>query len=1223
MYREQESDEDEEEKSATSGSASDLQAVMAALQLDAKAPNVDEVAGALRRSLNLGGQGDEALRVMADALVRWTIKETKSETDDGSGVSNETSPESFKENKATSEESRTVPVTAGVSGYASSSYTETTPTTSNATPMSFVRRNTPTPSASSRGRDRTLSRSQSARSRSHTPLGALFRQRSQTPDRTIADPSPGGSSKRSQSPFRRLFMRETSDNTPNVPFDERIPDAGVSASRPPVPPTPFRPMAGTAAETIVVDTPAAKSVHSFPSPPSTTGKTFCSPTESPSFQWSDSSPQSGHTMPSAPQHGFHAAHSFPVGPGSASQPLSGIPMPLFNVNFTKSKTERTRGSKLHRKTDKRLHKAGGPERSCTNVVTSQLPVRAVPQVPPVSATVPAIQQTLSADSSFQGATVPQVPPVSAAAPTIQQTFSADSSFPVACNTSTFSIHTHTVYTEQATPDEGMDVSPKNDVHPPPASDMGLQFSIGAGDKKTFSTVGRAKRNPRRLGSPSGRGVQRRPSQRAMSAIFPRTSPMTNTVSHGTRTNAFDMRMSPSDERSVGTSSSEVDYTGRRALVLSLREEARDAYTKHDFVSAVLKYTTALKVHVGDPTAFGEADDERAILLANRSAALLMLDAYELAAADCQEAFQFLSDRNMDGGKLATDSGLILKAKLLARLGKSLLKVGKLHEAEQSFYNTITIANAALALAKQQCVSGEAQQYERFLTQLITDAESGKIEVIRCREAVDGLHHCGSTSLQSPQSATATLRRNKMQALIFVNKALKFAPGSASFHEKKVTLLASLKRWRELAGHCERLAASTTKSDGIFEGDLAGKNPFPGASLAKSLEATFFDNDPVESSTKKLGVKAVAEAVLRLPHELLPLYLRALRLEERYSQGASAIDSLEKLVKLTEASSNHQSIRIQFAWLSRERDKISRTMAGKDGGDASFRNGNYELAAAQYTSCFAIDNERLPDAESDEVSNAGGRLHAILHCNRAACFMALKKYHEAVTDCTSALRIHSHYMKAMLRRGRCYHQLQRYEEATVEFTKWLELVEKAKNSPGDSELWTTPCIFDSPKEISDTDVEKVRKELSEVGRAKRMAEYTARSEASFRDSRRRWYEESFGRNDMGSAQQRREQWYNQQGTSSRRWDSFAGRSAKRDTKPGGQDTEPDQSQQRRPQQQYGFHYGSHERNGSSNRQEWQPQRSPVSNNVSDHYSVLDVGRNASESQIKRAYRQVRR
>jgi hypothetical protein len=215
------------------------------------------------------------------------------------------------------------------------------------------------------------------------------------------------------------------------------------------------------------------------------------------------------------------------------------------------------------------------------------------------------------------------------------------------------------------------------------------------------------------------------------------------------------------------------------------------------------------------------------------------------------------------------------------------------------------------------------------------------------------------------------------------------------------------------------------------------------------------------------------------------------------------------------------------------------------------------------------------------------------------------------------------MKAMLRRGRCYHQLQRYEEATVEFTKWLELVEKAKNSPGDSELWTTPCIFDSPKEISDTDVEKVRKELLEVGRAKRMAEYTARSEASFRDSRRRWYEESFGRNDMGSAQQRREQWYNQQGTSSRRWDSFAGRSPKRDTKPGGQDTEPDQSQQRRPQQQYGFHYGSHERNGSSNRQERQPQRSPVSNNVSDHYSVLDVARNASESQIKRAYRQVRR
>lgn len=169
---------------------------------------------------------------------------------------------------------------------------------------------------------------------------------------------------------------------------------------------------------------------------------------------------------------------------------------------------------------------------------------------------------------------------------------------------------------------------------------------------------------------------------------------------------------------------------------------------------------------------------------------------------------------------------------------------------------------------------------------------------------------------------------------------------------------------------------------------------------------------------------------------------------------------------------------------------------------------------------------------------------ILHCNRAACLMALKRFHEAVTDCTSALRIHSHYMKAMLRRSRCYARLQRYEEATVEYNRWLELVDKAKRTPNDPVLATTPCLFDSRKEINDDDVKKVKLELEDV--KKGSAENASRAKPSFSSSRRDWYQEPFGGSDPGDAQSRRDQCYSQKpsGSGSRRWDSFSGRSPKR-------------------------------------------------------------------------------
>jgi hypothetical protein len=45
------------------------------------------------------------------------------------------------------------------------------------------------------------------------------------------------------------------------------------------------------------------------------------------------------------------------------------------------------------------------------------------------------------------------------------------------------------------------------------------------------------------------------------------------------------------------------------------------------------------------------------------------------------------------------------------------------------------------------------------------------------------------------------------------------------------LLATLKRWREVASHCERFAAANAKFDGCFTEDLAPKHPFMAGSCS--------------------------------------------------------------------------------------------------------------------------------------------------------------------------------------------------------------------------------------------------------------------------------------------------------------------------------------------------------------------------------------------------------
>merc|ERR1712060_179876 len=113
-----------------------------------------------------------------------------------------------------------------------------------------------------------------------------------------------------------------------------------------------------------------------------------------------------------------------------------------------------------------------------------------------------------------------------------------------------------------------------------------------------------------------------------------------------------------------------------------------------------------------------------------------------------------------------------------------------------------------------------------------------------------------------------------------------------------------------------------------------------------------------------------------------------------------------------------------------------TVKTKDEGDLYFRNKQYQLAANKYADCLRIENGSMTSSFIK-----GGRLHAILHCNRAACFMALQKNHEASKECTHALRICNKYLKALLRRARCNARLDMFQEALDDYSSWLKLLGK--------------------------------------------------------------------------------------------------------------------------------------------------------------------------------------
>lgn len=711
----------------------------------------------------------------------------------------------------------------------------------------------------------------------------------------------------------------------------------------------------------------------------------------------------------------------------------------------------------------------------------------------------------------------------------------------------------------------------------------IQFNVGVGGGKSSKSKSRSSRMDK--------------SARSQSAYF-----TTENVMHPANSGA----QVPSSEKqgkygrsfSVNGMNVAAAMAAKQVKVIALREEGKSHYLAGDYKASIAKYSMAIseyKLNCLDAS----NNELLAVLFSNRAAGLLMVRAFPAAVEDCQQALAFIP---ADPKVLFSSSevGPAFRAKLCTRLARAFLKLGEADSAERSFHLAIEGANTALEYCGQISDSVQREVGQKALTQALTDATLGGSEVRKLREALDRIIEC--TKRPTYTVSQSSERKKDLEALSHVGVALSMASGCDALHEKKVSLLANLKRWREVASHCERLAAENTLFDGCFVEDLASKHPFPGIPDAQFLSPRIFENskeDELKGARITLTKKAAAEAILRIPHQMTAYYLRALRLEERYPAADHSLNTFESFIRST------PGLYSKFAWLDHEKEKLSRTRLEREKGDDLFGRSLFDQANFKYGTCLGIDSEGIPNAM--EGANAGGRLHAVLHCNRAACLMAMNKYHDAVTECTAALRIHPRYMKALLRRARCYGKLDRHEEAIAEFKNWLGMVNQARKDPASFSPLLSPCLFDGPNETRDDEFSQVKQELSQAEKLKGAAEATARAEKAYRQQKEKWQNETFNNSWQGDAQARRDYFYSQQ-TSSRRWDSFADRGPKRSSKTSSKKASGENDRE--------------SKNKSKNKTSGEPEKSPrtfASND--DHYSVLQISKHASDSDIKKAYRKM--
>ncbi|XP_062002722.1 uncharacterized protein LOC133720442 [Rosa rugosa] len=295
--------------------------------------------------------------------------------------------------------------------------------------------------------------------------------------------------------------------------------------------------------------------------------------------------------------------------------------------------------------------------------------------------------------------------------------------------------------------------------------------------------------------------------------------------------------------------------------------------------------------------------------------------------------------------------------------------------------------------------GEVENAQRYFNNCLESGTGVCLDRRIVIDSADGIQKAQKVAEYTNRSAKLLEQRTTdaaLSALEIVSEALSISEYSEKLLEMKAEALCLLRRYEEAIQLCEQSMYFAEKNfsslNSVVNMDTAGCEDHPYARLWR----WFF----ISKSYFHLG---------------------------RFQAALDLLEKLEQVgsIKDRYASKNLESS-ISLAVTIRE------LLSHKDAGNEAFRSGRYTEAVEHYTVALS--------------RNIGSRpFSSICLCNRAAAHQALGQITDAIADCSLAIALDGHYVKAVSRRATLHEMIRDYGQAASDLQRLISVLE---NQSGD-------------------------------------------------------------------------------------------------------------------------------------------------------------------------------
>ncbi|KAL2941973.1 DnaJ-like protein subfamily C member 7 [Bienertia sinuspersici] len=312
------------------------------------------------------------------------------------------------------------------------------------------------------------------------------------------------------------------------------------------------------------------------------------------------------------------------------------------------------------------------------------------------------------------------------------------------------------------------------------------------------------------------------------------------------------------------------------------------------------------------------------------------------------------------------------------------------EIDPNFFRVqLRAANCYLALGE----IGDALQHFKKLLQSTDVCVERKIIL----EASDGLQKAQKASDFMDRAAGLLLQRtiaDAESALEVIAEALVVSPHSEKLLESKAEALFMLRRYEEVIQLCGQTLEPAEKNSVLLGADDQSSY-LEASELLKCYSFRIWRYCLLFKSNFYLG-----------------------KLEE-------AVDFLEKQECWRSMVAKFgKEIESFIPHLSIARELITH----KSAGNGAFQAGKHKEAVEHYTAALSLNVESRP-------------FSAVCFANRAAAYQALGRITDAIADCSLAIALDEHYVKAISRRATLFEMIRDYDQAAKDLEKLVFLLTK--------------------------------------------------------------------------------------------------------------------------------------------------------------------------------------